>query len=162
MSADVLLTVPGIAEHLGVSRSTVNRAVQAGDIKTAPSSGPRSLRIRRADLAAFIRTKAAGPDQKDGDMGTASDLPELFLFEDLAVRYRLNLASLKNAAYDLKFEHTRLFGSLYFTRPQLEAFLAARAVKAKTPDLAPSSLDRMREAAARRQMPRRKASTKVA
>lgn len=137
------MTIAAVAEHLGVSRWTVSRLIDAGEIKSAPGRG--GFRIPTADYAAWVNRQTVSPEQKDGDM-PVTELPTMFAFEDVAEKYRLSLRSLKEAARARKFAHTRIGTQRYFTDAQLQAFLAARSVES-TQD---ASRDGMRDRRARR------------
>ncbi len=58
------LTVPTVAERLGVSQETVRRWIRAGEIAVLDLGGPKAgYRIREADLDVFL-TKRYGPVSK--------------------------------------------------------------------------------------------------
>lgn len=139
------MTIADVATHLGVSRWTVYRLIEAGELKSA--AGARGPRISTADYAAWLLTQAVNPDQKDGHMPTSPPaLPTMFAFEDVAKQYGLSLRSLLDSARAKAFTHTRIGSKRYFTSTQLDAFLAARAVESKQD----TSLDAMRSRRARR------------
>ena len=59
MSETLLLTLREAAEQLRVSTRTVHRLIHAGELPTVPVR--RSLRIRRADLRAYVDGLTAKP-----------------------------------------------------------------------------------------------------
>lgn len=60
-----LLTLQQVGEVLQVSRRTVERMIERGEL-TAIRIGPRLIRIRRADLNAYIQMCAASGDDSSG------------------------------------------------------------------------------------------------
>ncbi|XVU25776.1 helix-turn-helix domain-containing protein [Actinoplanes sp. CA-054009] len=118
------LTITDIAIHLGVSRWTVSRLVEAGEIPSTPGRGRWPL-ISTSDYRTWLNAQVVTPGQEAGSM---TDLPELIAFESVAEKWGLSLRSLKEQARAKKFTHIRHGQKRYFTPDQLDAFLGARTV----------------------------------
>jgi len=56
---DSLLDVPAVAEHLGIHKTRVYGLIQSGKLR-AVNLGVRRIRVKPADLAAFIDAHTVG------------------------------------------------------------------------------------------------------
>ncbi len=125
MSGPELLTIPQVAEHLGVSRWTAYRLVGDGDLEVTESVDG-STRVTRSAYTAWLDKKAMTPREEVRHMHP--DLPQLHAFEDVAATYNWSLRALKEGARAHKFEHTHIGRRRYFTDEQLGKYLASQKV----------------------------------
>lgn len=148
------LTFDEAAQHLGVTRWSIGRAVTSGDLTAVRVPGKGRDGAKRIPLDSYLaylaRSIVAAQCRKDRhmtDRQPASTLPDLHLFEDVAEKYRLSLLELKRGAYAGRYEHLHIGTKRYFTDEQLQAFFASRTVKVAKQD---DGLDGVRARRARR------------
>ncbi len=128
MSGSDLLTLPEIADHLGVSRWTVGRLIGTAGLE-ATTSVDGNTRVTRSAYMAFLNRQAMTPSKEVRNMPQSlPGLPDLHLFEDVAAKYQLSLRGLKDGARARKFEHIQIGKLRYFTDEQLGKFFAAHKV----------------------------------
>ncbi len=57
-----LLKIPEVAHELGLSKATVYRLINAGEIRTVGVGRAKFARVHRDELARYIADNTVGPD----------------------------------------------------------------------------------------------------
>lgn len=115
-----------VAAWLGTSRRAVFRLRQSGALTTTHIGGVGrggGKAIPHQSLLRFVAEHTVAVSEKEVPVPT--EVPDLYLFEDVAERLNIPVRRLKEAARARKFEHVRIGICRYFTPDQLAAYLRA-------------------------------------